>query len=273
MTTDITTKAKFITLITCLLSCMMMNAQEPDSLKANMAATDSIVMKPSKPNIYDMPYSPTLSCPNWRRLMVNSAVLVGGGATTLAILQVLPEQSTAWSRSEQKRHNMWERYAMHFRKGPVWDKDKFVFNFVLHPYGGAAYYMGARSCGFNVWGSFLYSFCVSTFFWEYGVECFMEVPSVQDLIITPVIGSLFGEAFYVAKRAILKRNYRVLGTKVIGYILAFLLDPLNEAVGYFRGDQRKWCREHPENDRRAPTLSLSPNFGSGYAGFSLTCTF
>ncbi|MCM1110431.1 MAG: DUF3943 domain-containing protein [Clostridium sp.] len=242
---------------------------------AMTAVTGTAVEKPSKkkkPNIYDMPYSMTESYANWGRLMGNTGVLVAGGAATLVILELLPEESTAWSRSEQKHNSMWERYRKHFHEGPVWDGDKFIFNGILHPYGGAAYYMSARSCGFNVWGSFLYSFCISTFFWEYGVECFMEIPSVQDLVVTPVIGSIFGEGFYLAKRAILRNNYRVLGSKFLGYFLAFLVDPVNELIGYFRGDQRHWCRDH-ELDKTSTTVNLSPQFGGGYAGLALTVTF
>lgn len=236
-------------------------------LSATSAKADSI----PRPNIYDEPYSLTASYPDWKRLAVNSGVLVAGGAATLVILELLPEESTAWSRSQQKKYSMWERYRMHFKAGPVWDGDKFIFNWVLHPYGGAAYYMSARSCGFNVWGSFLYSFCVSTFFWEYGVECFMEVPSMQDLVITPIVGSLFGEGFYLAKRSILRNNYRLLGSKVLGYAVAFLLDPVNEVVGYFRGDQKRWCRDHTAP---GPTgLSLVPDIGVGHAGFRLSLTF
>lgn len=203
--------------------------------------------------------------------MVNTAVFIGGGVATLVILEQMPEEATAWSRKEQKTNSMWKRYREHFKKGPVWDGDKFVFNCILHPYGGAAYYMGARSCGFNIWGSFIYSFCVSTFLWEYGVECFMEVPSVQDLVVTPVLGSIFGEGFYIAKRSILKNNYRLCGSKVLGYAVAFLLDPLNEVVGYFRGDQRRWCRDHSKLPETA--MTLTPQVTSKSVGFNFTYTF
>lgn len=243
---------------------------EADSVIAAESQTPRLAKK-SLPNIYDMPYSTTASYANWRHLLRNTGILVAGGATTLVILEMLPEEATAWNRAQQKRYSLWERYRMHFKKGPVWDGDKFIFNGVLHPYGGAAYYMSARSCGFNVWGSFLYSFCISTFFWEYGVECFMEVPSVQDLIVTPVIGSIFGECFYLAKRAILARNYHLLGSKVLGYVVAFLCDPVNEVVGYFRGDQRRWCREHAVPE--ATNLTLTPAIGAGSYGFALRLTF
>lgn len=189
--------------------------------------------------LYDLPYSRTLSIPNWNRLWVNTGVLLAGGFTALGILEALPDESTAWSRSERRRVPFFQRWVNHVKAGPVWDGDKFIFNFILHPYGGAAYYMSARSCGFNSWGSFLYGFCISTFFWEYGVEAFNETPSVQDLVITPVVGAVLGEGFYHVKRHIVSHGYRLLGSPVLGGIVAFFMDPVNEVVGYFRGEQRR----------------------------------
>lgn len=226
-----------------------------------------------RPNIYEMPYSATASYPNWGKLMRNTGILVAGGAATLLILEALPEDATQWSKAEQGNYNMWQRYRMHFRKGPVWDKDKFIFNGVLHPYGGAAYYMSARSCGFNIWGSFIYSFAISSLFWEYGVECFNEIPSVQDLVITPVVGSIVGEGFYFAKRAILKNNYRILGSKALGYIVAFFLDPVNELIGYFSGEQRRWCRTHELRKATALSVDFRPEVNTGFVGGSLKVVF
>ena len=193
---------------------------------------------PKDVSIYALPYSPTLSVPDWRRLWLNTGVLGFGGGSALLVLKLLPQNSTAWSRVEEKETPMSERWINHVKEGPVWDHDRFIFNYILHPYAGAAYYMSARSCGFNIWGSFLYSFCISTIFWEYGVEAFMEIPSVQDIVITPVIGALFGEGFYKLKRMIVDRDYRVLGSKVIGRAAAFILDPVNEAIGYIVPDKR-----------------------------------
>ena len=107
------------------------------------------------------------------------------------------------------------------KRYPVWDGDKFIFNFVLHPYAYAAYYMSARSCGFNYWGSFVYCFCISTFFWEYGFEAFNEIPSAQDIVVTSVVGSIMGEAFYHAKRHIMSNGYRIFGSRALGYVAAF----------------------------------------------------
>ncbi|MFZ2890098.1 DUF3943 domain-containing protein, partial [Sulfuricurvum sp.] len=51
----------------------------------------------------------------------------------------------------------------------------------------------ARNDGLSIGESAAFSTLMSTFFWEYGYEAFAEVPSIQDLIFTPLVGSLFGE--------------------------------------------------------------------------------
>ncbi len=203
---------------------------ETERLLASVPADDTPLC------IYDMPYSINASYPDYGRLAGNSLVLVAGGILTLGILSVLPEDATAWNKKETRTVPMFQRYFDHVMHGPVIDKDNAIFNYVLHPYAGAAYYMSARSQGFNVWQSWLYSFLVSTVFWEFGVEAFMEYPSIQDLIITPMGGLVLGEAFYLAKRYIVQHDYELLGTKWLGYPVAFLLDPVNECLGYFRGN-------------------------------------
>ena len=154
---------------------------------------------------------------DWNRLWANTAVLMGGGLAALGVLELLPQESTAWNSHENSKTPLFKRWLRHVKEGPVWDGDKFIFNFILHPYAGAAYYMSARSCGFNYWGSFVYCFCVSTFFWEYGFEAFNEIPSAQDIVVTSVVGSIMGEAFYHAKRHIVSNGYRVLGSRALGY--------------------------------------------------------
>lgn len=229
-----------------------------------------------KLNIYDLPYSRTLSVPNWGRLWGNTAVLMAGGVTTMAILEALPEESTAWNRAENSKTPLFKRWLRNVKTGPVWDGDKFIFNFVLHPYAGAAYYMSARSCGFNCWGSFLYSFCISTFFWEYGFEAFNEIPSAQDLVITPVVGSLMGEGFYLIKRHIVENGYRLFGSPVLGYAVAWICDPVNETLGYFRGDQRS-AKRYMKSRRAGEGFSghtwLMPGKRGMEAGFSICYNF
>ncbi len=252
---------------------------EIDTLQPDATATDSLLNPDAagrKPTLYDYPYSRTRSIPNWKRLWVNTSVLVGGGVATMVILEALPKESTAWNKTEDAKVSMWKRWVRNVCDGPVWDGDNVIFNYVLHPYAGAAYYMSARSCGFNCWGSFVYCFAISTVFWEYGFEAFNEIPSVQDLIITPVIGSLVGEGFYILKRRIVDHGYRLLGSRVLGYVAAFFLDPVNEVIGYFRGDQKKYYNRDGRTTAK-PHLTggfnILPQKGGVNVNISLTYNF
>jgi hypothetical protein len=93
--------------------------------------------------------------------------------------------------------------------------------------------MTSRSAGFTAWESFGYSAIMSTFFWEYGIEAFAEVPSIQDLIITPVFGSLVGEGFFLAKKSILKHDKKVLKSRALGITTLFFMDPFNTILDGF----------------------------------------
>lgn len=225
-------------------------------------ADDIVIDLPANPrpveaSIYDYPYSMTRRVEHWGRLWGNTGILFAGGFTALGILELLPENATAWNKEDERP--LFKRYADHFRAGPVWDGDKAIFNAILHPYAGAAYYMSARSQGFNVLGSMLYCIGISTFFWEYGIECFMEVPSIQDLIITPIGGTVLGEAFYILKRHIVRNDYCLLGSRVAGNIVAFIIDPVNEVIGLVRGnDARRGLYRKNSGGEVASAISPTP---------------
>jgi len=193
---------------------------------------------------------------DWHRLWVNTAVLSGAFVGTLFVLECLPEDATSWNRASIQTVPLFQRwYRNIFVRNPEWDHDNPIFNYVLHPYAGAAYFMAARSCGFSFWGAALYSAAVSTIGWEFGIEAFMERPSYQDIVITPVVGSLIGEAFYRAKRAIVDRGYELLGSPLLGRAVCFLLDPVNEVIDLLRGSPtRRLAARHGAGAH----LSLSP---------------
>lgn len=220
---------------------------------------DYIALAPSPKqrniNIYDLPYSTTANYPNYKRLAINTGVLYAGGIAALGILQALPEDATAWNKDRITSIPFWKRWSTHVKKGPVWDADSFIFNYILHPYGGAAYYMSARSQGCNILWSAIYATGVSTIFWEYGIEAFMEIPSLQDLIITPFAGTLIGESFYVLKRHIVANGYTLFGSNLLGNIVAFIIDPVNEVVGIFAGNP---CRTSAAASRSKASVSLTP---------------
>lgn len=215
-----------------------------------------------KPNLYALPYSMRTSHPDYKRMWLHTGVLFAGGVVTLGVLQLLPEDATAWNKERITSIPFWKRWSYHVRNGPVWDGDSFVFNYILHPYAGAAYYMGARSIGFNVLGSFIYCTAISTCFWEYGIEAFMEKPSIQDLFITPLAGLVLGESFYRLKRHIVGNGYRLWGSRLLGNVVAFIIDPVNEVIGLFAGNP---CREMQKKDT-FPDVSFMPWVTPAYGG-------
>jgi hypothetical protein len=116
------------------------------------------------------------------------------------------------------------------------DEDDWVINYVGHPISGAIYYSMARNDGLDPFESFLFSSFMSTFVWEYGYEAFAEVPSVQDLWSTPVIGSFMGEGMYLLEKELDKNHGLIYGSRVLGNISYCLLDPMGriaEGIGGF----------------------------------------
>lgn len=236
--------------------------------------TDQNYLKSHKLNIYELPYSWTGKCYDWKRFWINAATLTGAFVGALVVLECLPEDATNWNRAEIQSVPLFKRWREHvIDEGPEWDGDKWYFNYLLHPYAGAAYFMGARSCGFNFWQSFLYSAFVSTVEWEYGIEAFMERPSIQDLFITPIVGSLIGEGFYKLKRNIVEHGYRLAGSKVLGNIVAFLIDPLNQLLGFFYGNpSRAAAKLYEKKIDISSTLVVATPSGLR-PGIGLTCVF
>lgn len=244
----------------------------PEAPDAQQAPIDTLAIISGYPHsIYSRPASWTYSDPWWHGLWINTSVYAGAFVGTLFVLECLPEDATAWNRKEIQSKPFYRRWFDNiFKRGPEWDHDKFVFNYVLHPYAGAAYFMAARTCGFNFWQSFLYSACISTIGWEFGIEACMERPSYQDLFITPCLGSLLGEGFYRLKRKIVERDYMVLGSTAIGHICAFFLDPINEFVGLLSPSSR--CRYiGPGCIQSQPLLIPSPS-SNGLPAFGISFT-
>lgn len=223
-------------------------------------------------SIYSFPELNTrlgFSHPDWKRMWVNTGVLCGCYVAALFVLELLPEDATNWNRAEFYHVPLWTRWRKHvLKKGPEWDHDNPMFNFVLHPYSGAAYFMAARSCGFSFWGSMLYSACISTIAWEFGIEAFMERPSYQDIFITPLVGSVMGEGFFRIKRYLVANNYCLFGSPVLGNIVAFLVDPVNEVVGLIGGNPARRAAK-----ARQIQIQSAPVITGRTLGFNLSVTF
>lgn len=226
--------------------------------------------------IYAYPQQNTnlgFSCPDWKRVWINAGVLTGCYVAALTVLEMLPEDATTWNRAALQKVPLGTRWLNHvFKEGPEWDHDKPIFNFVLHPYSGAAYFMAARSNGLSFWGSLLFSAGISTVCWEFGIEAFMERPSWQDIFITPLVGSIMGEGFFRIKRYLVANDYRLWGSPVAGNIVAFLVDPVNEVVGLIGGNPaRKYAKAHRLQLQSMPG-PVTLNGQTAY-GLNMTLTF
>ena len=57
------------------------------------------------------------------------------------------------------------------------------------------------------------------------VEAIFEQPSIQDIVITPTVGSLIGEYFYHLRRELEAKSFRVLDSELLGRPLYLAMDP------------------------------------------------
>ena len=170
------------------------------------------------------------------------------GVAAIGLLWALPESVTKWDKDDISEAGLGEKWKENVKAGPVVDKDEWMINYIGHPVSGAAYYTVARHAGFNKMESFGYSVVMSTFFWEYGLEAFAETPSIQDLLITPIIGSLMGEAMFSMGKKIEKNDGKLFGSKKVGGFAMALMNPagamLDGINGFFETDLIKSSRTY-----------------------------
>lgn len=174
--------------------------------------------------------------PSHERLFTRTKYLIIFHMGLLGWMASLPESITKWEPGTFSSKQLPEQWVENVKEGPVRDKDLAVINYLFHPYQGAAYYNIARQEGLDGWGAFWYSFLLSTFLWEYGFEAFAEPPSIQDLIVTPTVGALLGEAFFRLNRRIQNGGGAVLGSQFLGRFCRFFLNPLGRIVRWVQRD-------------------------------------
>jgi hypothetical protein len=121
----------------------------------------------------------------------NVLLFLSGSAATIGVLWALPDNTSKWS----KRDHGWHHFLEAYQSPPTWDTDPWGWNYVAHPVFGAITYLMERDFDESPMRSFLFSAWASTT-WEFVIEAAMEHPSTQDLIVTPVAGSLLGEGIY-----------------------------------------------------------------------------
>jgi len=180
-------------------------------------------------SFYENPYQISLFSPkngeDSERLWSQTGSIFYYGLGVVAALAVMPESVTNWDNDDDV--SLAQKWIDNVTEGPVWDRDDAILNYIMHPYFGGAYYQTARKSGFRQWDSFLYSTLMSSVFWEYGVEAFAETPSMQDLVVTPVLGWVYGEWAFNTEREIWAGGGTVWGSEYLGNTALFLLDPID----------------------------------------------
>ena len=186
-------------------------------------------------DFYQSPYQISLFSPqngeDGARLWSQTSSIFAYGFGVIGLIALLPEDISNWDKEE----GIFNKWSDNVKNGPVWDRDTGMLNLVGHPYFGGVYYQVARKSGYRQWDSFLYSALMSTFYWEYGIEAFAEVPSIQDLVITPVLGWAYGEWAFTTEMSIRADNDEVFGSTILGSTALLLLDPVDSlSVGINR---------------------------------------
>ena len=192
------------------------------------ATNSSWEEKEIDPGFYDNPYQVSLfnssNGEDSERLLSQTYSIFGLGVGVIGVLAMMPTEITNWETDDIELGKKW---VDNVTAGPVWDRDDIVLNYLMHPYFGGVYYQSARKSGYRQWDAFIYSTVMSTFFWEYGIEAFAETPSLQDLVVTPVLGWAYGEWAYTTEQDIWADGGTVLGSEYLGNTALFFLDPVD----------------------------------------------
>ena len=100
-----------------------------------------------------------------------------------------------------------DTYSSTFTRPPVWDKDPWYINYLGHPYQGAFYYNSVRQQGMSMGGSLAFS-TFHSLVWEFLMEGSVEQPSINDLLVTPIVGSIVGEGVHRATKKMALNGFR-----------------------------------------------------------------
>ncbi|MGH7392996.1 MAG: DUF3943 domain-containing protein, partial [Candidatus Rokuibacteriota bacterium] len=169
---------------------------------------------------------PAAPGPDWGGLARDTAFLIGYQTAFIGLIYVLPEDVSNWS--EDQKQDIGDRWVRHVQH-PEIDTDSWFVNYVTHPYFGATYYIRARERGFGEFSSFVYSAFASTLY-EFGVEAFFEEPSIQDLIVTPIGGTLVGMFLFEPLRRRIRAKPEL---KWYDRVALVLTDPIGAMNGVF----------------------------------------
>ena len=161
-----------------------------------------------------------------KQFLVGSKIWGGIGFGMMGVLMVMPRTITRWQDDylQDAVSNLEDAYS----KAPVWDEDHWEINYIGHPYAGSLYYNTIRAQGGNPFQSFVFSAFISTS-WEYLFEATAEIPSIQDLIVTPIAGSIIGELTHQATLHMQKNGYNI-----VEKICVTIINPMHVLINGYR---------------------------------------
>ncbi|MDP2570622.1 DUF3943 domain-containing protein [Vibrio penaeicida] len=217
---------------------------------------------------------------DWNYLKEQTYTILGLSVATVGLMTLLPESITKWDAEARDMSKLGKKWSDNVSQGPVWDRDEHFLNYIMHPYFGGVYYTASRHAGFNEFESYLYSMTMSTLFWEFGVEAFAEIPSWQDIFITPFFGAVVGELMFEGEQKIAHNGGEVLGSETLGDVSLFFLNPVGH-IHYWVTDA--WGGDAKFNFRTQPwtgyqtevDMAVNPQgpLDKQFYGMELTLTF
>lgn len=172
----------------------------------------------------------------YEKLIKEFAYLQVFAIATIGTIAILPENVSQWSTEDKQftdAKTLLQKHADNVSRGAVWDHDDWSVNYIGHPIAGSYFYVWGRQAGLNWQESAMLTTLMSTFFWEYGWESFAEAPSIQDLIITPLLGSILGESTNYLYNTIVENDGKIYNSIWLGYLGKGLLNPIGELNAYF----------------------------------------
>jgi hypothetical protein len=154
----------------------------------------------------------------WKKVGRGELLIGGAELLGMGILMMMPKEVTKWP--EDWVADAGRNIKRAFTTAPVMDQDDWQMNYVGHPLAGALYYNTIRSQNATWFQSFLFS-TAQSLIWEYVIEGIAEPPSIQDMIITPVAGTIFGEACHQ-----LTMSMRNNGFNFVEKVVTLILNPM-----------------------------------------------
>lgn len=126
-------------------------------------------------------------------------------------------------------------YRRTFTLPPVWDSDSISWNYGVHPIMGSFSYLAYRN-KHAYWAEAFAGAAINSAIYEYLIAGGTQQPSIHDLIVSPVLGSLLGEGIYQLKKLLLRDHH----LNVIEKIAITITDPFE--VFYYGFNYRKICK-------------------------------